>query len=162
GADLDLEILAFHRRPQIAHRRRAALAVANGILAAAKTHAAVAVVVVGDRQADLASRLDPGCEHRIARLAPLDADMPGIAAVFVAPALPAPDALKVRQPVGERPAQRALLRPTVVVARIAPRIGHHVDRRRTAEHLAPRLFDAAAVDPGVRLGVITPVMHVVL
>ena len=152
GADLDREIFPLHRRTQIADRGRAALAVADGILAAPEAFAARAVVVVGDRQPGRARRLDPGGEHRVLRLAPLHADVAVVAAKLALAVLPVFDALEVRQHVRKRPAARALLRPAVVVGGIAAGEGHHVDRRRAAQHLAARLLDAAAVDAGIGLG----------
>ena len=70
-------------------------------------------------------------------------------------------ALEIGQHVGIGPAARALLRPAVVVAAIAAGIGHHVDRRRAAQHLAAHRLDLAAVHVRLGLGAIAPVEHVV-
>ncbi len=47
--------------------------------------------------------------------------------------------------------------PLVVVARLAAHVDHAVDRRRTAQRLAARIAQRAAVEPGIRLGVVEPV-----
>ena len=159
--DFDREILPLHRRMQIADRGRAALAVADRILAAAEALARAAVVVVGDRQAGHARGLEPGGEHRVLGLGPLHADVAVVAAILALAVLPALDALEVGQHVGIGPAARALLRPAVVVGRVAAGEGHDVDRGRAAQHLAAHLLDAAAVEVRVGLGLIAPVVHLV-
>ena len=161
GAHLDREILPLHRRMQIADRGRAALAVADGILAAAEALARAAVVVVGDRQAGHARGFEPGGEHRVRGLGPLHADVAAGAAILALAVLPALDALEVGQHVRIGPAERALLRPAVVVGRIAAGEGHDVDRGRAAQHLAAHLLDAAAVEVRIGLGLIAPVVHLV-
>ena len=160
-AHLDRQIFPLHRRMQIADRGRAALAVADRILAPSEAHARRAVVVVGHRQARHARGFDPGGEHRVLGLRPLHADVAVRAAEFALAVLPALDALEVRQHVGIGPAARALLRPAVVVGGIAARERHHVDRGRAAEHLAAHLLDAAAVEVRVRLRLVAPVVHLV-
>ncbi len=47
--------------------------------------------------------------------------------------------------------------PAVVVARLAAHVDHAVDAARAAEHLAARIAQAPAVEPGSRLGRIEPV-----
>ena len=47
--------------------------------------------------------------------------------------------------------------PAVVVARLAAHVDHAVDARRAAEHLAARIAQHAAVQPGVGLGLVQPV-----
>ena len=49
------------------------------------------------------------------------------------------------------------LRPLVVVARLAAHVDHAVDAGAAAEHLAARIAQRAAVQPGVRVGTEQPV-----
>jgi hypothetical protein len=57
------------------------------------------------------------------------------------------------------PAGTADARPAVVIARVAAHIGHRVDRRRAADDLSARAFDAAVVEPRLGLGKVHPVMQ---
>ena len=59
------------------------------------------------------------------------------------------------------PAGGAIARPPVVVARMAARIGHDVDRRRAAKNLAALDVKAPAVEGLVGLAHIAPVMQLV-
>src|SRR5258708_175952 len=68
-----------------------------------------------------------------------------------------PDAGVPRVSIGR--AARALLGRAVVIAAMAARIGHHVDRRGAAQHLAARRLDPAVVQVGLRLGVEAPIMQ---
>ena len=161
-AGLDVEIGALARRLEIGGRRRGAIAVADGVLAAPETFLLLAVVVVGHGKARGLRRLEPGVVDRIAGLGEFGADRPRAAAPRILAALPGLAALEVGQHVGIGPAARALLRPAVVVAAVAAGIGHHVDRRRAAQHLAAHRLDLAAVHVRLGLGVIAPVEHAVL
>src|SRR3954463_2483797 len=113
---------------QIADGRRATLAVADGILAAAEDPSRARVVIFRGRQTGYPRGFEPGGEHRVGGLGPLHADVAILAAIFALAVLPALDALEVGQHVRIGPAERALLSPTVVVGGIAAGERHHVDR----------------------------------
>src|SRR5215471_8924910 len=128
GAGLHVEIASVPYRLEIGGCRRRAVAVADGVLAAAESFLLFAVVVVGHRKARSLGGLEPGPVDRIAGLGELGADRPGAAAPGVVAALPGLAAPEVGQHVGIGPAARALLRPAIVVAAVAAGIGHDVDR----------------------------------
>src|SRR5262249_5676238 len=120
---LDLEIAPLARRLEIRIGGRGAPAVADRVLAAAEPPRAGAVVVGGIWHAGGLGGVDPGVVGRIARLPPWGAERPRTAAIFVLALLPALRPLEIRQHVRIGPAARALLRPSVVVAAMAARIG---------------------------------------
>ena len=159
GAGLDREVMTALGRPQIGARGRRAPPVADGVLAAAETFLLLAVVILGEGIAGLLRRLEPGVEDRIGRLGELRAERPLAAAPGVRAVFPGLGAIEVGQHVGIGPAARALLRPAIVIAAVAARIGHDVDRRRTAEHLAAHRLDPAVVEIGFGLGLIAPIEH---
>ncbi len=64
---------------------------------------------------------------------------------------------EVGQHVVPRPARQAELPPAVVIGRLPAHVDHGVDGRRTADHLAARIGDRAAAQPGLRLGPEHPV-----
>ena len=64
-------------------------------------------------------RFDPGCIERITVFAPLDSDGPVLPPPFVLALFPPLDPFEIREHVVIRPAERALLRPAVVIGRIS-------------------------------------------
>ena len=156
------EIGAVAGRPQIGARRRRTPSVADGVLAAADAFLRFAVVVLGRGQAERLAGVQPGIEQRIGGLGELRAERPRAAAIGILATLPGFGAPEIRQHVGVGPAARAFLRPAVVVAAIAARVSHHVDRRRAAQHLAAHRFDVTAVQVGLGVGLVAPVEHAVV
>jgi len=130
-------------------------------LAAAKAFLLLAVVIVGHGKASRQGGLHPGVVERIGGFCVLGADRPRCAAPRILAAFPSLAALEVGQHVGIGPAARTLLRPAIVVAAMAARISHHVDRGRTAQDFAAHRFDLAAVEARLGLGFVAPVEHVV-
>ena len=61
-----------------------------------------------------------------------------------------------------RPFRQACGRPAVVIGAVAAHIGHRVDRRRAADHLAARAFDASSVEARLRLALVHPVVAALL
>ena len=119
----------------------------------------VAVHVLGHRVAGLPARLDEGVEERVRGRAPS----------IRAAARPrrATGRRRARGPrnAGSREGPRrsssgqAPRGPAVVVAGVAPDVHHAVDRGRASDHPAPWAVDAAAVDTGLGLAVIGPVVR---
>ena len=60
--------------------------------------------------------------------------------------------LEIGQHVVPAPAGIAELAPAVVVGRLAAHVDHAVDRGAAAQHLAARIGERAAVEPGLGLG----------
>ena len=121
----------------------------------------LAVVVVGDWKAGRRCGFEPGVVQRIARLCEFRADRPSPAAPRILAALPPLAALEVGQHIGIGPTARSLLRPAIVIAAMAARVSHHVDRGRSTQDLPAHRLDFAAVHARLGLGVIAPVEHVV-
>ncbi len=161
GTGLDRQIGAPAHRPEIGACRRRAIAVADGVLTAPEAFLPRAVVVVGHRQARCRGSLEPGVVERITGPCEFGADRPRAAAPAILAAVPGFAAFEVRQHIGVGPAARTLLRPAVVVAAMAAGIGHHVDRRRSAQHLAAHRLDPAPVHVRLGLGAVAPVEHAV-
>ena len=65
--------------------------------------------------------------------------------------------LEERQHVVPAPAVQAELPPMIVIGGLAAHIDHGVDRRRTADHLAARIVEAAAVEAFLGLGLEAPI-----
>src|SRR5262249_59627155 len=126
-AGLDGEVAPLACRLEIGGRRGRAVAVADGVLPAAKSFLLSAVVVVADRHPGRLRRLDPGAVNGILGLCELGADRARAPAPGVLAALPRLAALEIRKHVGVGPAARALLRPAVVVAAMSAGIGQRVD-----------------------------------
>src|SRR5262249_40940046 len=129
---LDLEICPLPRRSEVRARGRGAIAATDGVLTAPEAFLLLAVVVVGDWEARGRGGFEPCVVKRIARLCEFRADRPGSAAPRILARLPALAALEVGQHIGIGPTARALLRPTIVVAAMRARLGHHVDGGRSA------------------------------
>ena len=62
-----------------------------------------------------------------------------------------------RQDIAPTPAGESQLTPVVVIRRLPTHIDHGVDSRRTAQHLAARIGNIAAVQPGIGFGAKHPV-----
>src|SRR5262249_31295474 len=135
---------------------------ADRVLTATEALLLLGVVVLRAREPGLPAGLDPVVEDRIFRLRRLRAERTVRAAPLALSALPGLAAAEVRQHVALAPAARAVAGPAVVVARMAARVGHHVDRRAAAEHFAAHRFDAAIVEVGLGFRVIAPVVHAML
>src|SRR5262249_61966028 len=97
GARCDAEIAAPPRRFEIRARRRCAITVANGVLAAAKTFLLRAVVIVRHRQARDLGGFDPRVVDGIGGLRELGADRARSAAPWIGAGLPTLAALEVGQ-----------------------------------------------------------------
>ncbi len=158
-ARLDREVAAIARGLEERIGGRRAPAVPDGVLALAETFRARAVVIGCLGNAGRHAGVDPGLIERVARLRPLRAERARAAAIFVLAALPGLAPFEIGQHVRIGPAARALLGPAVIIAAVAARIGHHVDRRGAAQHLAARRLDPAVVQVGLRLGVEAPIMQ---
>src|SRR5262249_7257764 len=83
------------------------------------------------------------------------------AAIGAGAALPGFLLAEIGKRVRVGPGRQAARRPAVVVAAVAARIGHGVDRGRPADHLAARAFDAAVRHVRLGFGEIHPVVHAV-
>ena len=160
-AGLDRQIGAPERRPQIADRRAAPTAVADRHLDAREAVLLGAVVIVGRRMAGLAAGVQIRLDQRVGVARVLDGERPVAAAIRVRAALPALLPPEIGQHVRVGPARQAVRGPAVVVGAVAADIGHRVDRGRAADHLAARAFDAAAVERGLRLGLVVPAVDAV-
>ena len=66
---------------------------------------------------------------------------------------------KVGQHIGPAPAGVALGGPVVVVGRLATHVNHGVDRAAAAQHLAPGLVAAPAVEPRLRHRALAPTVE---
>ncbi len=159
---LDHEVGPPHRRPQKRHGGAAAPAVLDGPLAEPEAFRLLAVVVLGERPVRLARGVEPAVEQRIAIAGADDGERAVAAPPGVLALLPALAALEVGEDLGVRPAAAAVLRPPVVVTVVAAHVGHDVDRRAAAEHLAAHRLDPAVVQSGLGLGVVAPVEHPML
>ncbi|MNF68860.1 hypothetical protein D3C84_507270 [compost metagenome] len=83
---------------------------------------------------------------------------PGLPAIAITTRLVALGALEVRQAVAIAPAFGTQGFPLVKVQRVATDVHQAVDRRRAAQHLAPWAVNAPAVEVGLRLGFVAPVV----
>ena len=154
----DREVLALHRRLEKRLRRRMAAAeTVNRHLRRRDALRLVAVHVLGFGNASgfrrVAQRL---VEQR--RIPPEPHVQRAVAAVIlVLAAIVSLRPLEVGQHVRKAPALVAELPPLVVIAKMAARIAHAVDRGRTAEHLATRERQLASAAMGVGLALESPV-----
>ena len=80
------------------------------------------------------------------------------AAILIRTAFPGFGALEIGQHVRVTPAGEARLAPVVIIAPVAAHMGHGVDRRRTAQHLAAQGLDPPVVEIGLGLGVVAPIV----
>src|SRR5690625_186422 len=160
-AALHRHVRSLHRRIEVGHGCRPAPALVGRHVHATYAFLLVAVHILGDRIAGLASRLDPGLKERIGHLAGRDVLWTLAAAVVVGTQFMVLRPAEIGQAVGITPALKAGLTPTVVVPRVTPHVGHTVDRGRAAEHTPARAVDRAAVQEGFRLALVEPVELVV-
>ena len=120
-----------------------------------------AVDVRGEREARLLRGLEERLEQRVGDRAALEQLRAVVAAhraglADVAGLQP----LEVGEAVRVVPGRHALFgTPPVVVRRVAALEDHRVDAARAAEQLAPRMRDAPAVQEGLRLGLVAPVVE---
>src|SRR6202035_36245 len=106
--------------------RRRTPTVADGELAAAESLLLLAVVIRCERIAACLGGVEPGFVKRILRPCEFGAERARAAAPGVFAFLEGLAALEIGQHVGIGPAARALLRPAIIIAAVAARIGHHV------------------------------------
>ena len=136
--ELQREVGALERRPEVGDRGAAATAVADRRLQPAETLLLPGVVVLGERmpgaracfQERLAERIfiavEPGRQRSVATAVGIGAALPR----FLPP--------EIREHVRVGPAGETRYRPAVIVAAMAAHIGHRVDRGRSADHLPAR------------------------
>ena len=158
GMGDDLQVAPFHRRMQVGRRGGGAETVLRGDLV--EPHALLRRAVEirvrgmagGDGRGDIGARqrmhLLPDRPHRD-RSAPRPPLVPP-GEIVLHPS-------EMRQQILVGPARVPRLRPEVIVARLPPDEHHRVDGGRSAQHLAPRPVGAAAVQPGLGVGVVAPV-----
>src|SRR5262245_33630307 len=156
------EVLAAHRRMQIAARRALAAAVLDDALDVADARLLGAVVVLVARDAHLDGALDEGLTKGIAPVEVGDGQVALAAAEQILATTPFPGdapfgAPEVGQHVGVAPAAVAALRPAVEVEPLAAIVDMAVDRARAAQRLAARGGDRAAAGPFAGLGLVEPV-----
>ena len=156
------QVLAAADGAQIGARGGRAPAVADGVLAAAKTLLRIRIVILARRKARLLARLDPRVEYGIVRLAVFGADGAIAAAKLVGAALECFAAAEIGQHVAIGPALGAVPVPAVEIGGVAARVGHDIDGGTAAEHLAAHRLDAAAIQRRFGLRFVAPVMHLVL
>ena len=149
------------RRLEIGRRGRGAHAVAHGGLVEARALLRRAVEIVVARIAALLRRLDEGRGERMLVAHVRHAERPAGAVVLVGAALVVLGLAEVRQHVLVAPAGVAELAPVVEVLGLAADVDQAVDRARSAEHLAARRDDVAAVALRLRLGLVAPVVALV-
>src|ERR1700730_14081099 len=152
----DPEIGALHRRTQIPDGRRAALSVARRRLVIADPVLARTVEIVVAGKAELGCGRDEGLADRV--LCDIrHAERAAGAVERVSPAHLVLRAPEIGQHILERPAGIAELAPMVEILGLAADIDHAVDRRRPAQHLAPRPKDPAVGGTRIGLGLVAPV-----
>jgi hypothetical protein len=162
GLRRDRQVGAMTRRLEVGVRRRGAAAVTDRILTASETFVLRRIVVLGDRVAGCLGRIHPGGEQRVPGTGPLHADGAAAAAIRRLAVLPGLEFLEVRQDLRIGPALRAATRPTVIIATVAAREGHDIDRGGAAQHFAAHRFDPPVVQLRLRFAVITPIEHAAL
>ena len=157
GSGHQFQVFPGKVRPEVADRGRAAPAIVDVERRKADAVDAFAVEIRVALVLQALAGLDKGLRHR---RGPLDVGDRHRAA-GAAPLIRAVDAmlhpLEVGQHVLVAPAPRAEPLPLVIVARRAAQEHQPVDRARSAHHLAARPDDAAAAQPRLRLGLVTPV-----
>ena len=158
-----MDVRAFLRRMQERGRRADAQAVLDGALGVGHALLDRAVVIGVARNAEAHRARHERLAQRIPPLHGGDGEIAVAAAIGVlALADPAFHPLEIRQHVLIAPAAVAVLRPGVEILALAAIIDVAVDRGRTAERLAARRVDAAAVGIGTGLLLVGPVdaLHV--
>ena len=140
-----MQVGALARRLEIGRRGRGAHAAAHGGLVEARALLGRAVEIVVARIAALLRGLDEGLGERMPVAHVGDAKRPARAVVVVGAALVVLGHAEVRQHVLMAPAGVAELAPMVEVLGLAADVDQAVDRARSAERLAARRDDVAAV-----------------
>jgi hypothetical protein len=145
-----------HRHEEAARRRPAPAALLRHLVVG-RARVVAAIEIVDRRDAGLRRRFAERLQQRPAHALPLDA-------AFAAGAMRSALAkamilvlLEERQHVLPAPAGESELAPMVVVAGLAAHVEHGIDRRRSADHLAARIRQAAAVEPLLRQRAVHPV-----
>ena len=157
---LDLEVLAAADRVEVRAGRGEPPPPVDVAVELREALLAVAVDVVGQREAGLLHRLEEGTEQRRRRRPPLQHQRPGAAAPRVGAGQAGLHPLEVRQAVGVVPALHARLgRPALVVHRVAALEDHPVDRARAAQHLAAGVVDPATAHVRLGLRLVLPVVE---
>ena len=161
GAGAHRQVRALARRVEVGQRGAAAPPVGGGgAVHRAEAFLTVAVQVVGAGVAGLLARAHEGLEQR-ADVGLRRGDVQrALAAVPVVGALVAGLGLaEIGQAVGVAPAlQAGLLRPALVVHRVAADVDHAVDQRRAAQALAAALRHAPPAHVRLGLGDVGPVV----
>jgi len=153
------QVRTAHGRAQIGVGRGATHTVLHGHVHGAETFLHVAVAVFGLDVARLRTGFDPGTVQRVFHVVAVGGmQRSRLPAIAVATRLVALGTLEVRQAVAIAPAFGTQGFPLVKVQRMATDIHQAVDRRRTAQHLAPWAVNAPAVEVGLRLGFVAPVV----
>ena len=129
----DAQIGPGHRRPQIADRGRAALAVTRRRLVIADAVLLFAIKIVVAREAQRHRGIDKGFADRMMVGDIGDAERPAGAVISVGAARLMLGALEIGQHVIERPAGIAELAPMVEILGLPADIDHAVDRGRAAQ-----------------------------
>ena len=158
GIDFNVEIVARQRRPQIGVGGAAAAAVAHRHLPDAKTFLLGAVVIGRGLVARGKPRRGEGIDQRIGKPRHLRRQRTVAAAIKARAALPGFLAPEIRQHMSIRPRREPGGGPAIVIAAMAARIGHGVDRRRAADDAAAGAFEAAPAGRRLGLGEIHPIV----
>src|SRR4029450_6080362 len=116
---LDHEVGASRGRPQEGNRGAAPPSVPDRPLTATEAFLVLAVVILGEGPVGLSCSIEPGVEQRISVARIDDRERPAAAAPGGLALLPRLAPLEVGEDLGVRPAETALLRPSVVVAAMA-------------------------------------------
>ena len=153
----DAQIAAVTRGFEIRDRRAAAPAVPGTEVIVANTFLDRAVEVVVARNVELIARGDDRFDQLVFSADGRTPHRTGEAVVGRVAVDGALEPLEVWQDIGVAPTVVARFRPVVVVLALAANRDQPVDRTRTAECLAARPVDPAAVHPGLGLGVEAPV-----
>ncbi|MNQ40681.1 hypothetical protein D3C85_543400 [compost metagenome] len=153
------QVRTAHGRAQVGVGGGAAHAILHRHVHGAEAFLHEAVGVVGLDIAGLGTGIDPGTVQRVLHVVAVGgAQRPAIAAIGIAALLVALGPFEVRQAVAIAPIAGAELLPFVEVVGMATDVDQAVDRRRAAEHLAPRAMHAAPVETRFRLGFVAPVV----
>ena len=154
----DREIRSFARGIEIGIRSAPAAALAGRALVGSRPvlHAVVEVVVRGQ------SRLDRRGDPMLRQLEPermvRDAKRTARAMKCVRAALLVLGLLEIGEHALPVPSGAAAALPIVVVRRVTAYVQHAVDRARAAQHLASRLKQRPALELGLGLGFVHPVV----
>jgi hypothetical protein len=158
-AGLDGEVGAAQRRPQIGLGGAAAPAVADRLLHPPKPFLLGAVVVGRLRHLQRRAGREAGLDQRVRKGRGPHGERPVAAAIVAGAGLPCFLPAEIGQHLGMGPALAPRRGPPVVIAPVAANIGHRVDRRRAADHLAAGALDAPPVESRLRLGEVHPVVQ---